>query len=145
MAYRLQTSWLDTAIEDPCLFHALFFGTSASIDISQGKPASSITLYHKTQAIRRIRRAITECDYKDIPPSVLAATLYLLYFTVGFTQITFINNSLPLLSKLINHLQSLNGDVTEGIAHERGLDAILRRCKYESSDPGTFFGYLFIS
>jgi hypothetical protein len=97
MAYRLQTSWLDTAIVDPCLFHAVFFGTSSYIDITQGAPASSITLYHKTQVIRQVQRAITECNDKDIPTSAVAATLYLFYHTVCPVQITFINNSLRLM------------------------------------------------
>jgi hypothetical protein len=87
LAYRLHTSWLDAAIVDPCSFHAVFFGTSSSIDITQGAPASPITLYHKTQTIRWVQRAITECNSKDIPASAVAATLYLFYHTVGLAQL----------------------------------------------------------
>lgn len=79
----LQTTWMQAAMSDPCLFHATLYSTSAYMDITQGSPDNPVTMYHKTETLRLIREAIANTDHSSLSTSVVAATLHLLYFSVS--------------------------------------------------------------
>jgi hypothetical protein len=60
LASHMRTTWLQYALSDPCLFHAILFYASARLDSSQGKTGQSpITLYHHSQAVNHINRRLS--------------------------------------------------------------------------------------
>jgi hypothetical protein len=79
----LQTTWMQVAMSDPCLFHATLYSTSAYKDITHGSLDNPVTMFHKTETLRLIREAIANSDHNNLPTSVVAATLHLLYFSVS--------------------------------------------------------------
>jgi hypothetical protein len=79
----LQTTWMQAAMSDPCLFHATLYSTSAYMDITHGSADNPVTMYHKTETLRLIREAIANSDHSSLSTSVVAATLHLLYFSVS--------------------------------------------------------------
>lgn len=83
----LQTTWMQAAMSDPCLFHATIYSISAHLDIIQGSPDNPVTIYHKTETLRLIREAIANSNHSSLSTSVIAATLHLLYFSVSQTPI----------------------------------------------------------
>jgi hypothetical protein len=83
IAYRLQTSWLQAAFSDACLFHAILFSSSAFIDIALGTRDNPVTIYHQTETVRLVQEAISKSHYDGLADSIVAATLYLAYFAVS--------------------------------------------------------------
>ncbi|RAK72296.1 Zn(II)2Cys6 transcription factor domain-containing protein [Aspergillus fijiensis CBS 313.89] len=59
-AYKLQTVWLRSAMEDPCLFHATLFAGSSHFDICRGQKQSMITLYHYNELIKLVKKRLAD-------------------------------------------------------------------------------------
>ncbi|KAH8690250.1 hypothetical protein BGW36DRAFT_466147 [Talaromyces proteolyticus] len=120
IATMLQTTWMQAAWSDPCLFHATLYSTSAHMDITHDTPENPVTTYHKTETLRLIREAIANSDHSSLPTSVVAATLHLLYFA------------------------KLKGEFNEGTSHESGIEALLRYKGMGEPQPDNIIGYFLI-
>ncbi|KAL4947947.1 hypothetical protein BDW69DRAFT_189725 [Aspergillus filifer] len=58
LAQHLRSTWMQTALSDPCLFHATLFSASVSTDLLRGQDMSMRTLYHQTCVIRLINERL---------------------------------------------------------------------------------------
>ncbi|KAF9894162.1 hypothetical protein FE257_009135 [Aspergillus nanangensis] len=81
-AYQLQTIWMTSALNDPCLFHAMLFAGSSYLDLLRGARPSPITLLHQSEAIKHINErlsdpvlALDDTTFLAISPLTLFAEL----------------------------------------------------------------------
>lgn len=90
VAHKLQTTCLQAALSDPCLFHATLFSTSAFLDFAQGMRDNPVTTYHKAETIRMVQDAISKSDSDGLPDSIITATTYLLCIAVAIPSHPFL-------------------------------------------------------
>jgi hypothetical protein len=81
LAHHLRSHWMQTAMTDPCLFHATLFSASASIDMLRGQQGTTLTLYHQTWAIRLINERLAQRE-PVLTYGTLGAVIPLLYYNV---------------------------------------------------------------
>jgi hypothetical protein len=83
LAHHLRSQWIQSAMTDPCLFHATLFSASASIDMLRGQQSTTLTLYHQTWAIRLINERLAQRE-PVLTYGTLGAVIPLLYYNVCF-------------------------------------------------------------
>ncbi|KAL4899307.1 hypothetical protein BDW74DRAFT_171593 [Aspergillus multicolor] len=95
-AYHIQTSWVQGALSDPCLFHATLYAGSSYLDIQQGQKPSAITVHHRSEAIRLLNERLSDIDTALDDRTLIAVTPLAMF-------------------------AGLNGDRAAGDTHREGL------------------------
>jgi hypothetical protein len=73
-AYLMQSTWMKSALNDPCLFHATLFAGSSCFDLLRTEKQSPITLFHQTEAIRIINQRLSNPTWALKDSTILAIT-----------------------------------------------------------------------
>ncbi|KAL3485884.1 hypothetical protein BJX62DRAFT_242538 [Aspergillus germanicus] len=77
LASYLRSSWISSALTDPCLFHATLFSASVQLDALTGVERSNhATLYHQANTVRLVRSRLA-ASTGTLDDATVASTLLL--------------------------------------------------------------------
>ncbi|KAL2809138.1 hypothetical protein BJX63DRAFT_406690 [Aspergillus granulosus] len=117
-AHNIYSSWTQTVLSDPCLFHATLFATSSLMDVMQNKQDNPVTLRHKGETIRLVKKAVTNANTNGLRHEIIAVTTYLVYFA------------------------RLLGNFEEASKHDVGITAMIQFKGADSLPEDTYTSYL---
>ncbi|CEL04015.1 hypothetical protein ASPCAL05149 [Aspergillus calidoustus] len=116
LAHHLRSHWMQTAMTDPCLFHATLFSASASIDMLRGQQSTTLTLYHQTWAIRLINERLAQRE-PVLTYGTLGAVIPLLYYNmVALDRESAVAHQKGLVKMLLATPKSFRADIGPLIA-----------------------------
>ncbi|KAL3442976.1 hypothetical protein BJX65DRAFT_285994 [Aspergillus insuetus] len=117
-AHNIYNAWTQKVLSDACLFHATLFATSSFMDVMQRKQNNPVTLRHKGEMIRLVKKAVSEAPTHGLRDEVIAVTTYLVYFGC------------------------LSGNFEEASQHDSGITAMMAFKGASSLPEDTYQGYL---
>ncbi|KAL4861758.1 hypothetical protein BDV12DRAFT_59449 [Aspergillus spectabilis] len=85
-AHHIQTCWIQSALSDPCLFHATLYAGSSHFDLQRGQRPSSITLYHQSEAIRLLNERLSDPNSAADDRTIVAVTPLALFADLNCDQ-----------------------------------------------------------
>jgi hypothetical protein len=89
LARHIQSTWMRSAMTDPCLFHATLFSASAHMDGLQGIHNNPLTIFHQLQALKLLRGRLRRPDFRP-NYGIIATVLALQFFNVLYHSSRFI-------------------------------------------------------
>jgi hypothetical protein len=81
-AAQLRSIYMQTALSNPCLFHATLYGASAHLDIVRGQDNGPVTVFHRGRTLQLINNSLGDQD-TALSDSVLGAIITLRNFEVS--------------------------------------------------------------
>ncbi|KAL2830381.1 hypothetical protein BJY01DRAFT_227284 [Aspergillus pseudoustus] len=87
-AYKLQSTWFQHALSDPCLFHVTLYIGSSFFDIKSGNTPSTITLYHQTEIIRNVNERLSDPVLGVEDSTIASVALLALFSTLSGSHTT---------------------------------------------------------
>ncbi|KAL3456239.1 hypothetical protein BJX64DRAFT_271079 [Aspergillus heterothallicus] len=81
LARHVQSTWMLSALGDPCLFHATVFSASAHMDGLLGISNNPRTIYHQLQAVQLLRKRLIRPHFR-VNYETIGAVLGLGYFDI---------------------------------------------------------------
>lgn len=116
-------SWIQAALSDPCMFHAVLLAASSHLDVLRNECDNLITHFHKRNTIRLLRNNISGGG--TLQHTSITAAMYLWHHEVSKSLI-------PILLMYLNYdqltdcVKVMNGHWEVAEIHKNGLRQMVK-------------------
>ncbi|KAL2802862.1 hypothetical protein BJX63DRAFT_413781 [Aspergillus granulosus] len=146
MAHKLHTVWIQSALSDPCLFHATLFSGSSYHDLLRGQQTSWITILHQNEVISLVNNRLSDLS-TALDERTIAAIVPLCFFAVLSGDRSAADAHCAGLEKLVElkggHEKLGFGGIVAGLIHQVVYDVIFdldASCTFSNNSSATSAG-----